>query len=70
MHKVLPVMSLSDLCTQQIEILRQLQKTPIKSTFGNWLEEIQGYFHLDFDEEDIVVGHATGVTAHTVKPEP
>lgn len=25
-----------------------------KSSFGNWLEEEKGYFHLDFDEEDII----------------
>jgi hypothetical protein len=25
-----------------------------KSTFGNWLEQQKGYFHLDFDEEDVV----------------
>jgi hypothetical protein len=25
-----------------------------KSSFGNWLEQHKGYFHLDFDEEDIV----------------
>ena len=33
-----------------------------KSSFGNWLEENKGYFHLDFDEEDIIqqrgFGHA------------
>ena len=25
-----------------------------KSSFGNWLEEEKSYFHLDFDEEDII----------------
>jgi hypothetical protein len=33
-----------------------------KSSFGNWLEQNKGYFHLDFDEEDIIqqrgFGHA------------
>src|SRR5947207_4675865 len=45
-----------------------------KSSFGNWLEEHKGYFHLDFDEEDIVqqrgLGHAQHLLWHQHQGEP
>src|SRR5262245_37076966 len=45
-----------------------------KSSFGNWLEAQKGYFHLDFDEEDIVqrrgFGQAQDLLWHHNQAEP
>src|SRR5215510_1307297 len=45
-----------------------------KSSFGNWLEEQKGYFHLDFDEEDIVqrrgFGQEQDLLWHQLQSEP
>jgi PHD/YefM family antitoxin component YafN of YafNO toxin-antitoxin module len=61
MHKALPVMPLSDLCTQQIEILSQLEKTPIlitqhdrgvgvlvhPDTWNKIVEQLEHLLHLE-----------------------